>query len=299
MDKFNKEFPSFEDDHDLTFTKDDRIETFKKIQENYHGKQDNGSTFFRIGKRYVGPISGTVMVLILAIGLLLPNLYSGNEIGQENPNKQQASKQEDYSFSALIMGEDSSEDSNHRSTINILLTYNNNNDNSMKLVPIPRDTYVKIYNSEGKIIGEDKLTNASALNYPNPEPTLTTVSELFTDISIDYYAVIPEGDIYGELGISKDEARNNQFTINEIGYLMKERLSYSQIRNLLEESETNIPSEIINQFQMEESNAESIQVIDMEKGIEETFINGIYYVEINENILETTSNTLKQHLGDK
>ncbi|WP_085994199.1 LCP family protein [Oceanobacillus senegalensis] len=298
MDKSNKEFPSFEDDHDLTFTKDDRIETFKKIQENYNGKQDNGSTFFRIGKRYVGPILGTVLVLILAIGLLLPNLYSGNEMSQENPSKQQASTQEDFSFSALIMGEDSSDDSNHRSTINILLTYNNN-DNSVKLVPIPRDTYVKIYDSEGKIIGEDKLAHASALNYPNPQAVLTTVSDLFTDISIDYYAVIPEGDIYGELGISKNEARNNPFTTNEIGYLMKERLSFSQIKNLLEESETNIPGEIINQFQMEEGNAESIQVIDMEKGIEETFINGIYYVEINEGLLETISNTLKQHLGDK
>lgn len=294
--KFKKELFSYLEEEDLTFNKEDRIETFKKIQQNNNEKQNKNTTFFRIGKRYVGPILGTVMVFLLAIGLLLPNLYSGNEISQENPNKQQASQQEDFSFSALIMGEDSSDNSIHRSTINILLTYNSS-DNSMKLVQIPRDTHVEIFNSEGKMIGEDKLMNAFALN-STPKPVLTTVSNLF-DISIDYFSVIPEEDIYAGLGINKADIKVNSIQLNEMGDLIKERLSFSQIKNLIEESETNIPSDIFNQFQMEDSNSESIQVIDMEKGIQETFINGNYYVEINQSLLETTSNTLKQHLGDK
>ncbi|PAV29309.1 hypothetical protein CIL05_13010 [Virgibacillus profundi] len=286
--KFNKQNSSFLDDDDLTFTKEDRTETFKKIQENNNKKQNN--TFFLIGKRYVAPILGTVMVLILAVGLLLPNLYSGSEISQDNPDKQQASQQEGISFSALLLGEESY-DINNRSTINILLTYNSG-DNSMKLVPIPRDTLVKIFNSDGEGIREDKLTHASALN-STPEPVVTTVSNLF-DISIDYYSVIPEEDIYTELGISKDEARDNRYTINEIGDFIKERLSFSQIKKLLEESDTNIPSDMLNQ--MKNNNSESIQVIDMEKGVTET-INGIYYWKVNQNLLEKTSTTLKQHLN--
>ncbi|WP_186577171.1 LCP family glycopolymer transferase [Aquibacillus kalidii] len=290
--KFNKELFSYLDEEDLAFTKEDRVETLNKIQKNKYKKQNNHPTLHHIVKRYVGPILGSVMALILAIGLLLPNLYSGNDISQENPNKQQASQQEDISFSALLMGEDS----NHRSDINILLTYNSG-DKSINLVPIPRDTYVEIFNSEGKMIGKNKLLHATALNAKH-EPVLTTVSNLF-DISIDYYSVIPIERIFGVLGISESDKKDNIIQKNEVGNLLKERLSFSQFKNLLEESETNIPSDILNQFQLEDSNSESIQVIDMEKGIEEKFINEIYYVEINQNLLETTSNTLKQHLSKK
>ncbi|WP_176555772.1 LCP family protein [Virgibacillus ndiopensis] len=296
--KFQKELFSYMEEEDLTFNKEDRIETLKEIQENNNKKQYKNITIFSIGKRYIGPILGTVMVMFLAIGLFIPNLFSGNEISQENPNKQRAaSQQDDFSFSALIIGENSSDNSNHRSNITMLLTYNKN-DNSMKLVPIPRDAYVEIFNSEGKMIGKDKLMNASALNSTHI-PVLKTVSNLF-DISIDYYSVIREEDIYTGLGINKDDIKVNSTQLNELGDLIEERLSFSQIKNLIEESETtNIPKDIFNQFQMKDSNSESIQVINMEKGIEETFINGIYYVQINQNLLEKTSNTLKQHLRDK
>lgn len=290
--KFNKALFSYLDEEDLAFTKQDREETLNKIQKK-NKKQNNKTTLQRIGKRYVGPILGTVIALILAIGLLLPHLYSGNEISQENSIKQHASQQEDISFSALLMGVDLTPP---QSDINILLTYNSG-DNSINLIPIPSDSYVEIFNSEGEMIGKDKLLYAPALNV-KPEPVLKTVSNLF-DISIDYYSVIPIEDIYGVLGVSESDEKDNIIQKNEVGNLLKERLSFSQFKNLLKESETNIPSEIFNQFQLEDSNSESIQVIDMEKGIEEKFINDIYYLEINQNLLEKTSNTLKQHLGKK
>ncbi|WP_112181139.1 LCP family protein [Paraliobacillus zengyii] len=291
--KFNKELFSYLDEEDLAFTKKDRVETLNKIQKKKYKKENNNTTLHRIGIHYVGPILGSVMVLILAIGLLLPNLYSGNEISQETPNKQQASQQEDISFSTLLMGVDSN---SHRSDINILLTYNSGDD-SIILVPIPRDTYVEMFNSEGKMIGKDKLLHATALNVKR-DPVLKTVSNLF-DISIDYYSVTSIEDFYEVLGVSESAEKDNIIKKNEVGNLLKKQLSFSQFKNLLEESETNIPSDIFNQFQLEDSNSESIQVIDMEEGIEEKFINDVYYVEINQNLLDMTSNTLKQHLDNK
>lgn len=361
--KFNKRLFSYLEEEDLTFTKEDRIETFKKIKRNNKNKKTNNNiTFIQIGKRYIGPILGTVMVFILAIGLLLPNLYSGNEIGQENPNKQLASQQEGLSFSALVMGKDST---TYRNNITILLTYNSS-DKSLTLVPIPRDTYVELINSEGEMIREDKIVHALALE-STPESAMKTVSNLF-DFSIDYYFVIPEENIYAALEVAKDDVKVNQSQTNEIGNLIKEQLSITEIRNLLNESETNIPSEILNQFQVENSNSESIQVIDMtdyyfvipeenvytaldideigylikeqlslseienlfkesetnipsdildqfqmensnsesiqvidmvEKGIEGTVINNTYYVVINQKFLESTSDTLKQHLNNE
>ncbi|WP_010648761.1 LCP family protein [Oceanobacillus massiliensis] len=290
--KSNKELFSYLEKEDLTFTKEDRIDTFKKIHRNSNkNKSNNNPIFFNIVKRYIGPILGTAVVLLLAIGLLLPNLYQGNE--NKQPITEQASKQETISFSVLLLGENSV---SYRSTIHILLTYNSK-DNSMKLVPIPRETYVEIFNSEGKSMGKDKIMHALALE-SSPELTVTAVSNLF-DFPIDYYSVIPEEDIYAKLEMAKDDTGMNGIQTNEFGDLIKERLSFSEVKSLLTEGETNIPSDILNQLQTEKRNSESTQVIDMEKGIEETFINGIYYKQIDQRLLETTSDTLKQHLADK
>lgn len=293
--KFNEELFSYLEEEDLTFTKEDRIATFKKIQGNNNKeKPNNNIIFIQMFKRYAGPILGTVMVLILGIGLLLPNLYSGNEIDQENPNKQLASQQTNLSFSALVMGRNST---TYRNNITILLTYNSS-DKSLTLVPIPRDTYVELINSEGEMIGEDKVVHALAYE-STPDLAVKTVSNLF-DLSIDYYVVIPEENIYAALEVAKDDVRVNLSQTYEVGDLIKEQLSQSEIKALLKESETNIPSDILNQFQEENINSESVQVIDMAgKGITETVINSIYYVVINQTLLESTSDILKQHLSDE
>lgn len=289
VDKFNKELFTSLEDEDLTFTQEDRKETFKKIKRRNDKKKISKFSIVHLSKQYIWPVLGTVMVFLLAIGLFLPNLYSGNEISLSNPDLKQAIQQKDYSFSALVMGKDST---SHRSNINILLTYNGI-EKSIKLVPIPRDTYVEIYNSEEKMIGKDKLMHAIALNR-QPEQVLITVSNLF-NISVDYYSVIAEEDIYRDLGIRVDG--KDEILVNEVGNSLEERSSFSKIKKLLKESETNIPIDILNE--MQGSDSDSIQVIDMNKGLKEKVINGIYYVEINQKLLEKTSTTLKQHLGDK
>ncbi|CDO02620.1 transcriptional regulator [Oceanobacillus picturae] len=281
-DKDKKQLFSYLDDEDLTFTKEDRAKTFNKIHQKEREKQNNTSQSRRINR--LGPILGSVVVIILAIGLLIPTLYS-----QESADQQQASQQNDSSFSALLIGENLA---SHRSEFNILMTYNNS-DKSVNLVPIPRDAYVEILNAEGDSLEKDKLTHAYAFSR-SPEAVLTTVSHLF-DFPIDYYSVIPTEEIKKTLGISEGVEREEVVKEDRVGKLIKEQLSISQFKDLINGSQSNFPTEIFNQF---DNNLESIQVIDMEEGIEEKIINGIYYKKINNSVLEETSQKLKQHLGE-
>lgn len=87
-------------------------------------------------------------------------------------------------ISILFIGVDDSEersqsDDNIRSDALVLATLNNE-DKSIKLVSIPRDTYTYIPDS-GK---EDKITHAYALN--GPSSTIESVEELL-DVPVDYY----------------------------------------------------------------------------------------------------------------
>lgn len=280
-DKDKKQLFSYLDDEDLTFTKEDRAKTLNKIHKKEREKQNNTSQSRRINR---GPILGSVVVIILAIGLLIPTLYS-----QESADQQQASQQNDLSFSALLIGENPA---SHRSEFNILMTYNNS-DKSVNLVPIPRDAYVEILNAEGDSLEKDKLTHAYAFSR-SPDAVLTTVSHLF-DFPIDYYSVIQTEEIKKTLGISEGVEREEVVKEDRVGKLIKEQLSISQFKDLINGSQSNFPPEIFNQF---DNNLESIQVIDMEEGIKEKIINGIYYKEINQDVLEDTSQKLKQHLGE-
>lgn len=289
--KFNKEVFSYLDKGDLNFTEEDRTETFSKIREKKH---KHNKTLLNIGKRYVAPVFGSVIAVMIAILVLLPNLNFGSGfVQQDSADEQQASQADASSFSVLLMGTDSTDEPHHRSNINLLLTYNSDA-NSMNIVPIPRDTYVDIFNSEGEMIDQDKVMHAFAYG-AEPEAAITTVSNLF-DMSIDYYAVMIEENIYEKLGVTEKEAREDRTLINGISDLIEEKLSGSEIKSLLEESETNIPSGSLNE--MEDMNTDSIQVIDVAKEEEVKFVNGVYYVEINQKLLDKTSNTLKKHLGD-
>ncbi|MGM8365517.1 LCP family protein [Virgibacillus sp. W0181] len=275
---------------DLHFTEEDRKETLHKIKERNHKKRENRTTLFNFGKRYIPSALGSVIAVIIVAVVLLPNINFGNEMVWEDTDKQQVAQQEKSSFSILVTGIDSVDEYN-RSNINIVLTYNSS-DNSMNIVSIPRDTYVEIFDSEGEMIGRDKLMHASAVN-PKPQTAKTTVANLF-DIPIEYYAIISEENIYEKLEVTKEDARYNRLT-NKIVDLIEAELSATEIKDLLEESKTNLSKNMSNQIG--KVNPDSIQVIDLGKEAEEKFINGVYYVDINEELLGNTSTTLRTHLS--
>ncbi|WP_175486772.1 LCP family protein [Sediminibacillus halophilus] len=248
---------------------------------------------FYFGKRFVGPILGTFIAVLLLMGIILPKFYQNDGVKQPLSNHASEQEQESSSFSALLMGKDSTENDNVRTTVHILLTYNST-EKTIKLVPIPRDTYVEIYDAEGEKKHEDKLMHAYAF-YSSPEAVSATVSNLF-DISVDYYSIFSEEEIYGGLGIRDPEKRINHI---QLGELLDEQLTFSQLKKIVEESETNIPSDVLTHFKIEESNTDPIEVIDLENGVEETHLNGIYYIKIKQDTIETTTNKLKQHIGNE
>ncbi|QTN00143.1 hypothetical protein ERJ70_13060 [Sediminibacillus dalangtanensis] len=290
MGKFTKRISRYEDDHDLTFTREDRIETLRKIHRKHKGNRRD--SLFYIGKRFVGPILGTFIAVLLLIGILLPKFYQNDGIKQPLSNHASEQEQESTSFSVLLMGKDSTENDNMRTTVHILLTYNST-EKTIKLVPIPRDAYVEIYNAAGEKKHEDKLMHAYAF-HSSPEAVSSTVSNLF-DLSVDYYSIFSEEEIYGGLEITEAERRANHI---QLGDLLEEQLTFSQLKKIVEESETNIPSDVLTHFKIEESNTDPIEVVDLENGVEETHMNGIYYIKIKQDTIETTTTKLKQHIGN-
>ncbi|MBP1949655.1 LCP family protein [Virgibacillus litoralis] len=269
--KLDKELFAYLDDEELYFTKQDREETITKIQKK-HNRKSNFKGLFQS----IGPVTATFLVIILSIGVLLPIIYSGDE----NDEIQLASKHNNNSFSVLLMGEEP----RSRTSLNILLAYNSE-DKSMKVVPVPRDTYVSIQDGQGETI-KDKLIHAGAYG-AGTKTVMATVSQLF-NIPIDYYATIPAERLAKSLSLNNNDIKRNNF-MHEI----KENLTISKIKELVKQSETNITKD---QFNTLYSDSISVETIDLKEGFNEKMINEIYYVEIEEDMLAETSSVLQEHL---
>jgi polyisoprenyl-teichoic acid--peptidoglycan teichoic acid transferase len=272
------------EDSGLTYTKEDREKTLKKIKD----RTKNKNRFFSYKRKVMPILSASIIIVIVPI-LLFSNLQGSNEAPQENSTLQATSQQEEVSFSALLIGEDPTND---RNNINILLTFNSHN-NSMKLVPLPRDLYIDILNREGDIIKKDKIIHSLAIN-SNPESVMNTVSHLFK-IPIDYYSIVPEQEIYNLLDISLDD--EEKFISPKEFVILLEKVSFKKFENLIKKGENNFDKETLNNFAPIKNRQESIRAIDIEAGTEEKIINGIYYKEIKKEILEKTSNILNEHIG--
>lgn len=170
---------------ELTFTKEDRDEVFKQIhsmENNQIQKKSLGS----ISKRFA-PLTVSLVAIGLCLFFFMPTILQGNvtNIGSETTkmNSIGVAPQEDKYFTALF----SLKDDNYRIPLNLLITYSKEN-NMMKVVSIPRDTYAPIQNNDGTTF-YDKLTHAYAYGVGGAENVRTTVSNLF-DVTIDYYAVM-------------------------------------------------------------------------------------------------------------
>ncbi|MGP4108503.1 LCP family protein [Virgibacillus sp. L01] len=265
--KFDKELFSYLDDEELNFTEYDRELTITKIK-----KKRNRKSNFKGLLQSIGPVTATFLVIILSIGILLPVIYSNDD--------NQLASHDNNSFSVLLMGEEQ----RNRTTLNILLAYNSE-DKTMKVVPVPRDTYVSIPDGQGETI-KDKLIHAGAYG-AGPKTVMETVSQLF-DIPIDYYATIPAERLAKSLSLTKNDTKRNNF-VEEI----KNNLSISNMKKLVKQSETNMTKD---QFNTLDSESISVETIDIREGINAKMIDEIYYVEIEENMLAETSNVLQEHL---
>ncbi|NWQ41852.1 LytR family transcriptional regulator [Bacillus sp. EB106-08-02-XG196] len=134
-------------------------------------------------------------------------------------------------FSVLLMGVDQREGDRGRSDTIIVLTVNPNN-NSVKMLSIPRDTRTEII---GKGF-EDKINHAYAFG---DVPMAMDTVENFLDIPIDYYVQINmEGfedivDAVGGVTVQNDldfSVGDFKYPIGEITLNGEEALSYSRMR---------------------------------------------------------------------
>ncbi|SFB28221.1 transcriptional attenuator, LytR family [Lentibacillus halodurans] len=282
--KLGKDTFAFLDEQELQFTEEDRQKTISKIRDNHQHLPGKKEGFLRIFQNHAGPITVSALVIILTI-VLLPSLMSDSNTGIIQSDSQQAVHPEiNASFSVLLLGK---EDTNNRMTVNILLTYNSDN-RTIKMVPIPRDTYAPIFDADGEMITRDKLLYAYVYG-SGPESAMASVSDLFS-VTVDYYAVIPTKEFADSVVLTKNDVRNDQAASK-----VKKNLSIDKIKNLISQSETNMPEDKLNTLEVN-SGTNSIEVVDMNEGLEPKMNNGIYYKEINQDMLDNISSILKKHL---
>nr|WP_246484791.1 LCP family protein [Virgibacillus salarius] len=188
-------------------------------------------------------VGGIILALILVVGVF--SIYVWNKLGDtvetmHNPlnrdNDPDRKKElesifkDTKSVNILLLGVDERDGDKGRSDTMILLSLNPKT-NSMKMLSIPRDTYVTI---PGK--GKDKINHAYA--FGDVELSVQTVEENF-DLPVHYYArVNMEGfeqgvDAIGGVTITNDTAFSQggiQFPAGEIQLNGKEALSYIRMR---------------------------------------------------------------------
>lgn len=145
--------------------------------------------------------------------------------------KEQVSLKKNEPFSVLLLGVDERANDKGRSDSMIVVTVNPNV-KSMKMLSIPRDTYVDIVGKGMK----DKINHAYA--YGDVEMALDTVEE-FLDIPIDYYVKVNmEGfkeivDALGGITVYNDmelTAGGYHFPEGEIELDGEKALAFSRIR---------------------------------------------------------------------
>ncbi|WP_164669794.1 LCP family protein [Virgibacillus doumboii] len=277
--KFDKESLSYLEDEELEFTTEDRQQTFARIQEKNHaGQKKNIFHFFRFK---LGPVTAAVFAFVLAVGVLMPVVFSGDKTNEMTSEIRHATIQNYNSFSLLLLGKEPS----NRTSFNILMTYNGDTE-SMKILTIPRDTYAPIIDDDEKTLYKDKLTHAFAIG-AGPEATVASVSKLF-DIPVNYYAVVPAKELADELDISRGIMRKGL-----LGSKVQESLTIDKMKDIVEQGETNISTD---NFHKLISGVNVTEFIDLKSGLEVKTIDGIYYLEIGEKKLNSVSTNLNQHL---
>ncbi|WP_419954330.1 LytR family transcriptional regulator [Neobacillus niacini] len=150
---------------------------------------------------------------------------------QQSKEKQPEALKKKEPFSVLMLGVDEREGDSGRSDTMIVLSVNPNN-NSVKMLSIPRDTMTEIV-GRGK---EDKINHAYAFG---GVPMAVDTVEHFLDIPIDYYVKINmEGfkdivDTVGGIDVENDLAFNVEkikFPVGQIHLNGEEALAFIRMR---------------------------------------------------------------------
>lgn len=183
-----------------------------------------------------------LLVLIIGVGVYAYNVYSSlktavTTMHEPIAQKQSEKRQEPVAltnkdpFSVLMLGVDERAGDRGRSDTIIVLTVNPNN-NSVKMLSIPRDTRTEIV-GKGKV---DKINHAYA--FGGVQMSINTV-ENFLDIPIDYYMKVNmEGfrDIVNAVGgitVQNDldfTYEGYHFTKGQLDLDGKKALAYSRMR---------------------------------------------------------------------
>ncbi|MDQ0178208.1 LCP family protein [Bacillus chungangensis] len=170
-------------DQELRFTKEDRNEVFEQIHKLEKNNTKKKSLVSSLKK--FAPLTASLLVVGLCIFLFIPSILPGNfnNENKESNASESVFKEDEFLTTLLTVKDD-----NNRIPINLLLTYSKDK-KIMKVLSIPRDTYVPILDKIDGATSYDKLTFAYDYSSGGAENVRTTVSKLF-DLTIDYYAVM-------------------------------------------------------------------------------------------------------------
>ena len=183
-----------------------------------------------------------LLILVIGVGVYAYNVYSSLKDAvttMHEPIDRQQSEKRDAPvaftdkdpFSVLMLGVDERQGDRGRSDTMIVLTVNPNN-NSVKMLSIPRDTRTEIV-GKGK---QDKINHAYA--FGGIQMSIDTV-ENFLDIPIDYYMKVNmEGfkdivDAVGGITVQNDLDFSNggyHFPIGQVTLNGDKALSYTRMR---------------------------------------------------------------------
>ncbi|GGA60297.1 LCP family protein [Ornithinibacillus halotolerans] len=172
---------SWVDREELTFTEEDRQKVFQQLKQKNHSAERK--SLISISKRLTY-VTASLFVVGLCFLLFLPSILSENILNDgTRTNPASVVGQSENTHTGLL----SIKNESNRIPINLLFSYSEDK-NEMKVISIPRDTYVPIITSDGTTM-YDKLAHAYVYGSDGAGSVKNSVSELF-DLPIDYYAVM-------------------------------------------------------------------------------------------------------------
>ena len=175
-------------DQDLTFSKEDRMKVFEQLRKMEMKSVQKKSPF---SFKKFAPMTVTLLAVCLCLFFFIPTLLQENVknevyVSQSNGINGTDSNETVAAIDKPITALLTIKDEYYTIPINLLLSYSREK-NVMKVISIPRDTYVQIGKEKDGMPIYGKLT--FAYGNERAESVKTTVSQLF-DTSIDYYGVL-------------------------------------------------------------------------------------------------------------